>query len=218
MYTYIFIDESGNLGMNSKEHYFVLSALKIPSDEESNKSKRILKKIRYRKLKKKLKQSPELKFSNTSKDIRVMILEELNKLDVEVHSVIIDKRSAKLALQNNLPILYSYLIKILLEKVLQNIPNKKLYIVLDRCMNKSQRENFGSYVKTQFLSLFSVLPEVEIIHKNSEEESGLQLVDFVSGAFGYKYNTMNLQNDCNFYVEAILNILKTEKNDLFKPK
>ncbi len=212
MKSYIYIDESGNLGMNDKNNYFIISALKIPNDKELIKAKRILKKIRQRKLK----NCPELKFSNTPYKIRKEILMKISQLNVEVHSVIINKKFTKNVLHQKLPTLYSFLIKILLEKTLNTIENKELRIILDRCMNKSQRDNFETYVNTEFLELFSELPKVIIEHNNSENEGCLQLVDFVSGAFGYKYNYKKLNDSCEEYTDLFRNIIITEKNDLFK--
>ena len=45
---------------------------------------------------------------------------------------------------------------------------------------------------------------------------GLQVVDFISGAFGYKYNSgKNNKNPCE-YVEIFQTNIKIEKSDFFE--
>ena len=85
-------------------------------------------------------------------------------------------------------------------------------------MSKKQRDNFEQYIKTEFLSIFKVIPELNIIHENSQDDEGLQVVDFVCGAFGYKYNTANLKGDFQRYVDIFKDKIVMEKINLFKEK
>ena len=114
---------------------------------------------------------------------------------------------------------YNYLIKILLEKVLVDIDKShKLKICLDKCMSPNQKMNFENYLKTEFFSLFNVIPDVEILHEISYNDQGLIVTDFICGSFGYKYNTAKLKGDCDCYTSIIRDKIKVEKNDLFKKK
>lgn len=218
--TYIYIDESGNLGMSDhSSEYFVITAVKIDDEKTNIFYKRIPKQVRQRQLKKKTKKAGELKFSNSSTLIREQFLKKVAQLDVEVYAIIIRKEYTKEKLRNNLAVLYNYLIKILLEKVLVNIDkNKKLNIYLDKCMSPRQRDNFETYIKTEFLSILSYLPDICITHESSEGNEGLQVSDFVCSAIGFKYNTMQLNNGCDYYTKIISKNIKVERNDLFKPR
>ena len=91
-----------------------------------------------------------------------------------------------------------------------------LMICLDRAMSLSQRENFESYIKTEFLSIFNRLPNVKIIHENSKENPALQALDFICGAFGYKYNTAKLKDDAELYTNIIKSRIVIERDNLFK--
>ena len=51
----------------------------------------------------------------------------------------------------------------------------------------------------------------EIYHEDSETNKGLQSVDFIAGAIGYKYN-----NGISMYVDIIKNNIVIEKNNFFK--
>jgi hypothetical protein len=138
------------------------------------------------------------------------------KLDIEIYSLVINKECTEPKLKENLPVLYSYLIKILLEKLI--LPNHKMFICLDKCMSATQRDNFENYITTEFFSKFHDMPNLEISHENSGGNEALQVTDFVCGAFGYKYNTAKLKDDCEHYTVIIKDKIKEERNDFFKKR
>ncbi len=217
---YLYIDESGDLGFSKGgSKYFILSCVKMDNEETNKQFRRIPKKIRQRMLSKKMKEQPELKFSNSSVLIREQFLSRVAKLNVEIYSIIIKKEYTQKQLRDNLPILYNYLMKVLLEQPLQRLkkPNE-LHICLDRCMSLGQRENFESYIKTEFLSIFKEIPNLKIVHENSCNDGGLQVIDFICGAFGYKYNTSSLEGDFDHYLAIIKDKVVLEKHDMFKKK
>lgn len=217
--TYVYIDESGDLGMNdSKSEYFIITATKVNDDETNKLLKRIPKQIRQRSLKKKLLRTAELKFTNSSVLIREQFLKRAARLNIEVYALVVKKKLTHEKLKNNLPVLYNYLIKILLEKALKELNKTQLTICLDRSMSLNQIENFENYIKTEFLMLFSFIPDVKILHEMSQNRQELQVADFICGAFGYKYNTAKLKGDCAYYTSMISDRIRIEKSDLFKEK
>jgi hypothetical protein len=215
--TYLYIDESGDLGFNPKgSKYFILTCLKINNEQNNNKLLRITKKIRQSELSKKQKKQSELKFSNSTKFIRKCFFDKFNKLNTEIYYLIIEKEHTNMPLQENLPILYNYLINILLETPLINVDkDSNLVIYLDKCMSKKQIGEFENYFKTKFLTLFKQLPNLKLFHESSNNNNGLQAVDFVCGACGYKYNTCNLSGDCNYYMNMIKDKIFVERTDFF---
>ena len=214
----IYVDESGDMGMSKGSDYFIITAVKMEEDADVEYC-RIPKKIRQRGLKKRTKKIAELKFSNSSVLIREMFLKRVSNINVHIYCLIIDKKLTQQKLKDNLPILYNYLIKILLEKVLVDIDKShKLKICLDKCMSPNQKMNFENYRKREVFSLFNVIPDVEIVHEISYNDQGLIVTDFICGSFGYKYNTAKLKRDFDYYTRIIKDKVKVEKNDLFKKK
>ncbi len=214
---YLYIDESGDLGFGKKgSKYFVITCVKINDDKTNISFKRIPKQVRQRKLKKKTKSQSELKFSNSSPLIRKQFLEKAAKLNIEVYSLIINKEYTQQKLKDNLPVLYNYLIKILLEKVIS--PHNKINICVDKCMSSNQRDNFENYIKTELLFRFEKVPELNIVHEDSNCNESLQVIDFICGAFGYKYNTAQLTGDFEYYTNIIKDRIKEERDDFFKKK
>lgn len=212
----MYIDESGDLGLGKRgSKNFIITCVKISDDKTNDKFRRISKKIRQRKLKKRMKRSCELKFSNCDNTIRQRFLNHAVKLDLEVYTICIPKEYMNHDLRDNLPVLYNYLIKILLEKIVIDLDrSKQLHIILDKTMSRSQRDNFESYIKTQFFSVFQTLPDLIIEHKSSQLDEGLHVIDFICGAFGYKYNSG--KSDNTKYTEILGSKIKLEKTDLFR--
>jgi len=216
--SYLYIDESGDLGFGKNgTDYFIITCVKIDNEKVHQDFSRITKKVRQNKLPKRYKQLVELKFSNSREDIRRDFLKRVTKLDLEIYSIIIKKDKTYANLQKKLPILYNYLIKVLLENPLRNIKsNLHLMICLDRAMSLTQRNNFEGYIQTEFFTIFQKLPKVEIKHESSQQNECLQVIDFICGAFGYKYNTMKLKNNAGIYTNIINPKIIMEKTDLFK--
>lgn len=218
--TIIYLDESGDLGMGEKgSKYFVITAIKIDSTEARTHFERIPRKIRSRKLSKKEMKSGEIKFSNSSQIIRSEFLRRVAGTDVGIYALVIDKSCTYSKLKENLGVLYNYLLKIVLERPITHLDKDAyLEICLDKCMSPSQRSNFENYVMTEFIYKFKQLPKVEIRHEVSTNNPGLQVTDFVCGAFGYKYNTKKLATDCDVYTKIIGSKVRLERTDLFWKK
>ncbi len=216
--TYLYIDESGDLGFSGKSSpYFIIACVKINEEDDNVVFGRIPKKVRAKILDKKRIES-ELKFSNSSEKVRAKFLELAATIPIEIYALSIDKEYTADKLKENIPILYNYLIKVMLERPIKKLDNTPLNICLDMCMSLRQRENFENYIKTEFYSTFKDLPKVNVMHSPSESNSQLQVADFICGAFGYKYNTAKLKNGHDKYVKIIQSKIVVEKNDLFRKR
>ena len=214
---YLYIDESGDLGFSGTgSEYFVITCIRIKDEKTNVLYKGIIKEVRQAVLKKKSKKLSELKFSNSSLLIRERFLTRAAKLDIEVFSLIIKKEFTQQKLKDNLPILYSYLIRVIIDRAVT--PSNDIHICLDKCMSTSQMENFQTYIQTEFYFRFKEVPKLKIIHENSNCNEALQVTDFICGAFGYKYNTAHVKGDFEHYTNLIKGKVILEKNDLFKKK
>ena len=56
------------------------------------------------------------------------------------------------------------------------------------------------------------------LYKDSQQDPGIQITDFVCGAFGYKYNTRKLGTDASHYVNLFKERITLEQTDVFKEK
>jgi len=116
----IYLDESGNLGglganASEEDPYFVLAAMMVREDLPL---RRCIKKIRQRKIKKQYKKASELKFSNSDNAIRRRVLECIGETDNDIAYALLRKGQVERELQDKPQIVYNYLCKQLLYKII----------------------------------------------------------------------------------------------------
>ena len=181
---YIFLDESGDLGFSKKSQQYFVIAILITKDKKPIEN--CIKRVRQRKLPKKYKRIPELKFRNSNRIIRKSVLKCLSKRDVEISYILLNKRRVYRRLQDKKNIVYNYITSFLLQKVLSE-ESDKIEFVVDRLYTKKNREEFNSYINYKIRRVLRRTIKISIEHKNSEEERCLQAVDFVAGAIYRKY-------------------------------
>lgn len=179
---HVFIDESGDLGRYGSK-YFTIAAMVV---EEPKILNRILKRLRRHKLKKKLKQLPEIKANNSNKQIREYVLKKINKSDCQIFAIVVDKLKIFSDLYEVKDKLYNFLCGILLTRL--GITSGKLIIVIDKKhTNTLVREDFDNYIKTK-LNDFSKNLTIEINHLPSYSKNELQVTDFVAWSINRKFN------------------------------
>lgn len=185
---YLFLDESGELGFNSKKSskYFIISLLSCDETELAE-IRRIIKKIRMKIIKKKLKKYPELKGNNSTYKIRKQILEKFNKTKAEIFAIILDKSKVYEYLKEKKDKLYNYLSNLILNEC--SFDTKNVCLIVDKSKStRSLRDDFNNYIKNEMKNNNSSCT-LNIKHENSQNEQCLQVLDFVSWAIfrAYEY-------------------------------
>lgn len=184
---YIYLDESGDLGFDEKSSNHIVIALLITKNPLN--VERCIKRIRQRKLKKKLKELPEIKFNKSNDFIRENTLLCLTKEHIELAYIVLDKDRVSPSRQNHKQKIYNFITSQLMRSLPYENTTKLKLIVDKRISNKVIRTDFDQYVreKTGF--------QVDISHENSEYNKCLQATDFIAGAIFRKYES----GDCRFY-------------------
>src|SRR3989344_5630579 len=171
-FIYLYIDESGDLGEHGSK-YFTIAAISI---KEPKILERIIKKLRRRKLKKGIKQLPEIKANNSNAKIREYVLNKVKISDCEILAVIIEKNNVSGHSFKVKDELYNYLCGILMEKIV--LPKVKLIITIDKKnTNTLIREDFDKYIRKKLESRNKDI-KIDIYHKPSHTSNELQVVDF----------------------------------------
>ncbi|WP_456474748.1 DUF3800 domain-containing protein [Candidatus Pyrohabitans sp.] len=191
---YIFLDEAGDLGFSDRaSRYFVIAALTVANPVSI---RRMFKRIRQRKLKKRVKQLQEFKFSRSDDFIKMLILRRLIKQEIEINYVVLKKSRTVQLVQDRQNILYNHLSGVLIDR-LTSYREREFKIVVDRLFSKSNREEFNRYLQKRVFNNFysegRLKPKIEIEHSDSTSEPCLQAVDFVVGAVFSKYERHNDQ-------------------------
>jgi hypothetical protein len=193
---YIYIDESGDLGLSEmSSKVLVISALIA---DDPRKLDRIIRNARRHKFKKELRKAKEIKFNKSSPELREYLIRKLNESNqcIGVHCIL-DKRDLKSDyLRDNKNKLYNYAAGQLAKAIILKSSNVEVRI--DKSKGKQiLRDDFNNYFERN-LKEGSSIGKISIFHNYSENFSGLQLADLLSGAVYQKFNNNN-----PYYVDLI---------------
>jgi len=195
---HIYLDESGDLGFNPTSSKHIIIALLITKTPLH--IGRCIKKIRQRKLKKKLKELPEIKFNKSDDHIRELTLNCIAKEPIDIAYIILDKNQVNPARHNHKQSIYNFITG----RLMCCLPFEKtihLKLIVDkRIAKKVIRADFDQYVKQ------NVAFKVDIFHENSMYNQCLQATDFIAGAIFQKYEFAD-----NRYYDIIKDRIKVSK-------
>lgn len=174
---YIYIDESGDLGKGSK--YFIIGAIIV---DDYIKLERSITKIR-RKFKKELGNFQEIKGNKTKNFIIKKLLTKVNSLNSEIFIIVFDKKDKyKINYKNDFNVLYDIIASELAKEIKIT---KSTLIIVDTCKPKKKLvNNFNQSFLDKINN--SKNHQINIIHQNSINQKGLQVIDvIVWAAFQY---------------------------------
>ncbi len=211
----IYLDESGNLGglganASEEDPYFLLAALVVTEDLPLE---RCIKDIRRRKIKKRYKKASELKFGNSNENIRRRVLECIGGTNNDIAYSLLRKGLVTESLQDKPQIVYNYLCKQLLYRIISKYKvntTSLVEIVVDKSLHGIQRKNFNDYVGGRIGEGISV--DIEVTHVDSRQCPCVQAVDFVAGAISRKYR----KGDDSYYLKIKQRVII--KLDFSEPK
>jgi hypothetical protein len=189
--SYIFLDESGDLGFDFKKkktsRFFVITFLFA---KEKKRLEKIVKKTFRGFSKAHRKHHPGILHATKESDrIRQKVLEHLCRLDVCILSIYLNKQKVYTRLQDEKQVLYNYVANILLDRVYSKrlVPiDKPIHLIASRReTNRFLNENFRDYLKTQVSQHHQLKLEISI--KTPFQEKALQVADFACWAIYRKW-------------------------------
>ena len=182
--SYIFIDESGDLG-DRGSRYFILAAVLV---EDDGSLKKLIKKTRER-YKKEIGRSNEIKGFKTPQNVKKSILKRLNKNDYKAYILIFEKKHKyKFDYENDNNKLYDILASHLAKIIDIKGPTS---IFIDKTKNKKDKmEEFNELFKGNLNNLKNF--PIKISHVDSKDVKGIQIADLISWS---TYQCMENNND-----------------------
>ncbi len=201
MTKYIYIDESGDLGLSKmSSKVLIISAL---IEDDSRKLDRIIKNARRYKFSKELRKAKEIKFNKSSHELKKYLIMKLNETAQcrGVHCVLYKKNLTSEYLRDHKHKLYNYAAGQLAKAIVLESCNVEVRI--DKSKGKQiLRDDFNKYFERNHRD-GSLIDGINIFHSQSENFSGLQLADLLSGAVYQKFNNqsplyVNLINQSTF--------------------
>ncbi len=210
--SYIFLDESGDLGFNftnkKTSKYFIITFI---FSEKKNALEKAVSKTHSCLKKKYRKQSGTLHCFKEKPITRERLLKKIAKIDCNIMTIYLNKKKVHSRLKDEKPVLYNYVTNILLDRIITKkiLPlNQKIILIASRKeTNKFLNENFKNYLSKSTQNNHKA--NIEIFIKTPHEEKSLQAVDFASWAIFRKQE----KNDSTYY-----NLIKekiVEENPLF---
>lgn len=191
---FIFIDESGDLGMRGSQ-YLVLAALFV---EDYRPLDRIIKKMRHHKFRKELRKATEIKANKSSDAVRKHMLKKLNKVpNARVFYIVLEKKKLYSEyLKDNKDKLYNYVAGKLAKNIV--LEDVELELRIDKSKGKHLlREDFNRYF-LQKLREGSNHMRATIHHSYSHSWSGLQFADLLAWCCFQKFEHGNSE-----YIDSI---------------
>ncbi len=183
---YIYIDESGDLGLSKKSsNVLVMSALITDNPQQLD---RIIKNTRRNKFRKELRKAKEIKFNKSSPELRKFLISKLNETTGcrAVHCIMTKERLHSHYLKGDKNKLYNFVAGRLASGII--IDSSNVEVRIDKSKGKLKlRTDFNQYFK-QKLGEGSKIGEIRIFHSYSENFSGIQLEDILSGSTYQKYS------------------------------
>ena len=208
---FVFVDESGDLGFGKgSTRHITLAAVIV---EENSRLERIPQKLRRRRLKKNLLRKPELKFHNSSPELRKAVLKRIVALnDARIVCVTVDKANAKEGDKSHREDIYMRASGELVHEIARLVRvREEMTIVFDaRPCNRDFGTGFDKSIRARAIDGYREVgctpPEVRIRRLNSLNSRGLQVADFVAGAVRRKHEV----GDASYHA-IIAPILAMEK-------
>jgi len=186
----IYVDESGDLGFGtSSSPIFVISAVVFADSKTPTK---LVKQFRARKLS--AIGTTELKWTKSSEDVREEVVRRVGMEDVDIgYAAILWKNRVSDRLKNSKTPLYNYLCYQVIRWLANRRRGHVCDVVLDRSKYGFAETDINQYVEsdgykivvTEWGGQLVLVPShlnVKLQHKDSGEDAGLQIADFVAGA------------------------------------
>ncbi|MCL2688129.1 MAG: DUF3800 domain-containing protein [Methanobrevibacter sp.] len=175
---YLFLDESGNLGLDNTK-FFIITILRLYSSEECLKFKSLRTRILKKKFKRELANHNEIKFKQMSNDFKIVALNNISEFNIKSYSMVMDKThilNKKLLKETNKNKIYMDMIIELLKCMDLN----SSYVLR---MDKFLPRNFIEDFNYKFFNSKEILNNgCKVFHSNSAKYLGIQFVDLISGS------------------------------------
>jgi len=175
---YLFLDESGNLGLSNTK-FFIISILRLYSSKECLKIKNLRNNVLKKKFKKELASHNEIKFRLMSDEFKIAVLNDINKFNIKLFSIVMDKThpSNKLLLkETNKNKIY---IDITIELLRQIDLNSTYTLRLDKFLPRNFIEDFNNkFFKSKEINTNGCA----VFHSNSAKYLGIQFANLIAGS------------------------------------
>jgi len=188
---FLYLDESGDLGfdfINKRPSSVLTVTILLVKGTENNRALiNAVKKTIKRKLDpRKRRQGTiiELKGESTSLDVKKYFLQQLVGVSFELFCVTLNKRQISNKLTDEKHRIYNFMARLALVQVPFEDDVTRVELIIDKSKNKAQMQEFNSYFLSHLEGKLDPKIPLDIQHRVSNQEYGLQAADmFFGGVF-----------------------------------
>ncbi len=191
---YLYLDESGDLGFDlvnkNSSKFFTVCILLIKSEENKKKIIKSLNRTLHKKLNPKNKRNrivQELKGTSTTIEVKKYFYKKIIDLDFHIYSITLNKIRVYDNLVKNKSRVYNWIVRLLLDNVDFSEVKDRIYLIIDKSKSKPQIVEFNEYIYRQLMAKIDPKIPLEIKHKSSCSDYGLNAVDLFSWGIFRKY-------------------------------
>ncbi len=196
---YLYLDESGDLGfdfVNKKpSKFFTVTILALSSREANRKLIKAVKIVLRRKLNSPRKRKRivcELKGTRTTIAIKKYFFGKVKNIKFGVYAITLNKKRVYERLSKNKSRVYNYISRQVLNKIpFEKNGGDRVELIIDKSMSKPEIEEFNSYIRRELETRLSPNIPLDIYHKLSHENCGLQAADMFCWGIFQKYERKN---------------------------
>ena len=177
---FVILDESGDPGVDgSNTSHFIIAAVVVVSEAEKQ---RLANAVDQYRNKLGWKETHELKFNTTKKEIIEELIKNLRDYDFTAYAIVLDKTKIPVTpdiIDSNS--LYYYVMKELLIK----LDLKNPHITIDGISGKKHRQRVATYLRHNLKA--TGIEKCEIKFSDSKKDSLIQIADIVAGSVARSY-------------------------------
>lgn len=208
---YLYLDESGDLGfdfVNKKpSKFFTVTILAMSSQDANTKMLKAVKKTLARKLNPKNKRKRivhELKGTGTTVEVKKYFYQQVKNIKFGIYSVTLNKKRLFEKLTRDKERVYNFIARQVIDKIpFEKADGIRVELILDKCKGKPEIEEFNKYIRNQLQARLNPSTPLDIYHRISHENFGLQACDLFCWGIFQKHERKNLEWH-NVYAKNIL--------------
>lgn len=197
----IYLDESGDLGFDfenkNPSRYFVITLLACSGKPVTDSFKIAVKRTLKNKLnhKKSGRKVQELHATHLSFAFKSYFYKQIKNFDWQIYTVALNKQRVFDYLHSKVgrKKLYNYLANFIIEKVTFPKDISTVTLVVDKCKNKEEIEDFNGYLANQLEGELPLDVPLNVYHEDSMNSFGLQAVDLFCWGIFRKYERSDTQ-------------------------
>lgn len=198
----IYLDESGDLGFDFENKHpsekFIITLLVCDNSMVTRGFKKSIVRTIKNKLDKGRKGNRsirELEGTGTTISVKRYFYQHPPKKGWYLYTIALNKRRVfdNLKTKHGKKKLYNYIARILIEQIDLHKPGNAVTLIVDKCKNKDEIADFNQYIGNQLDALLPLDVPLNIYHKNSSANAGLQAVDLFCWGVFRKYERVDLE-------------------------